>query len=246
VSEASPEAEPLVLLEDVRKGYASGRGRQLVLDGVSLEISAGELVVVLGPSGCGKTTLLNLVGGLDRTDSGTVRACGVDLTRATRPILTAYRARSVGMIFQFYNLLPTLTARENVVAGITVAGIPRPEAEERSRELLGRVGVGDLADRFPAELSGGEQQRVAIARALAKRPALVLADEPTGNLDEGSSSRVLALIRELNAETGATFMIVTHNPEMAAAAGRQVRLSGGRVAEQTPDAPSDRDDGMAR
>jgi putative ABC transport system ATP-binding protein len=236
----SADAAPLVALDDVRKSYASGRGRQLVLDGLSLSIATGELVAVIGPSGCGKTTLLNLVGGLDRADSGTVLSCGLDLGAAGRGALTAYRAKSVGMIFQFYNLLPTLTARENVVAGVTVGGVPRGEADARARELLARVGVAELADRFPAELSGGEQQRVAIARALAKRPALVLADEPTGNLDEESASKVLALIRELNETTGATFVIVTHNPEIAAIAARRVRLSGGRVAEDMRHPPPQR------
>ncbi|MGE5336124.1 MAG: ABC transporter ATP-binding protein [Nitrososphaerota archaeon] len=225
------EADALVGLEDVVKSYGSGAARQTVLDRLSLRIEAGEMVVVHGPSGCGKTTLLNLVGGLDRADSGRVRACGTDLSRATRPELTAYRARSVGFIFQFYNLLPTLTALENVEAGVRVAGVGREEARERAEALLGRVGIGGLAGRFPAQLSGGEQQRVAIARALAKRPRLLLADEPTGNLDEETSGAVLELIRELNRETGITFVIVSHNPAIARSGDRVVRLSHGRIAE---------------
>jgi putative ABC transport system ATP-binding protein len=230
-------AEPLVSLESVDKSYGAGSAEQLVLDSLSLEIAGGELVVVHGPSGCGKTTLLNLIGGLDRADSGRIRACGTDLIAATRPELTAYRARSVGFIFQFYNLLPTLTALENVEAGVRVAGVERGEARERSGALLDRVGLGELAGRFPAQLSGGQQQRVAIARALAKRPRLLLADEPTGNLDEETSAGVLELIRELNRETGVTFVIVSHNPAIATAGDHVVRLSHGRLAESSSLAP---------
>ena len=223
-------AEPLVSLTGVSKSYGKGDAAQPVLDDLSLEIGSGELVVVHGPSGCGKTTLLNLIGGLDRPESGRVLACGTELTHASRPELTAYRARSVGFIFQFYNLLPTLTALENVEAGVRVAGIGREEARERGQTLLGRVGLGDLAGRFPAQLSGGQQQRVAIARALAKRPRLLLADEPTGNLDEETSAGVLELIRELNRETAVTFVIVSHNPAIARAGDRVVELSHGRLA----------------
>jgi putative ABC transport system ATP-binding protein len=230
-------AEPLVSLDGVSKSYGAGSAEQLVLASLSLEIAGGELVVVHGPSGCGKTTLLNLIGGLDRADSGRIRSCGTDLTAASRPELTAYRARSVGFIFQFYNLLPTLTALENVEAGVRVAGVERGEARARSDALLDRVGLGELAGRFPAQLSGGQQQRVAIARALAKRPRLLLADEPTGNLDEESSAGVLELIRELNRETGVTFVIVSHNPTIARAGDHVVRLSHGRLAEPDADAP---------
>jgi len=224
-------AEPLVSLEDVSKSYGSGAAAQRVLDDLSLEIGGGEMVIVHGPSGCGKTTLLNLIGGLDRPDSGRVLACGTELTHASRPELTAYRARSVGFIFQFYNLLPTLTARENVEAGVRVAGVEREESRRRSEALLNRVGLGDLAGRFPAQLSGGEQQRVAIARALAKQPRLLLADEPTGNLDEKTSGGVLELIRELNRETGVTFVIVSHDPAIAQRGDRVVELSHGRLVE---------------
>jgi putative ABC transport system ATP-binding protein len=222
---------PLVSLDGVSKAYGSGAARQVVLDELSLTMEEGEFAVVLGPSGCGKTTLLNLIGGLDTADAGRVRACGLDLTEASRPELTAYRARSVGFIFQFYNLLPTLTAAENVEAGIRVAGVDREAARDAARELLARVGLGPLAGRFPSQLSGGEQQRVAIARALAKRPRLLLADEPTGNLDEKTAGGVLELMRELNEETGVTFVVVSHNPALAEAGARVVRLSHGRLAE---------------
>ena len=227
-------SEPLVLVERVRKSYGSGGGRQLVLDDLSLRMEAGEFAVVLGPSGCGKTTLLNLIGGLDTADEGRVRACGVELSGAGRAELTAYRARSVGFVFQFYNLLPTLTAQENVEAGVRVAGVDRDSAREAARSLLARVGLGALGDRFPSQLSGGEQQRVAIARALAKRPRLLLADEPTGNLDEETAASVLELMRELNEATGTTFVVVSHNPLLARAGNRVVRLSHGRLAEAAP------------
>ncbi len=233
--------EPLVSLERVGKAYGSGAAAQAVLEDLSLKIAGGQLVVVHGPSGCGKTTLLNLIGGLDRVDSGRIRSCGTDLTHASRPDLTAYRAHAVGFIFQFYNLLPTLTALENVEAGVRVAGVEREEARARSSALLERVGLGELAGRFPAQLSGGQQQRVAIARGLAKRPRLLLADEPTGNLDEQTSADVLALMRELNRETGVTFVIVSHNPAIAETGDRLVRLSHGRLAESAtvvPESPA--------
>jgi putative ABC transport system ATP-binding protein len=224
-------SESLVQVEDVSKSYGSGGGRQTVLRGLTLEIEESELVVVQGPSGCGKTTLLNLLGGLDRPDAGQVRSCGVELTDASRGELIAYRARSVGFIFQFYNLIGTLTALENVQAGVRVAGVPRLEARERSEALLERVGLAGQAERFPSQLSGGEQQRVAIARALAKRPRLVLADEPTGNLDEQTAASVLELMRELNRETRVTLVIVSHDPSIARAGERTVRLHHGRLAD---------------
>jgi putative ABC transport system ATP-binding protein len=224
-------AEPIVILDRVVKRYREDGHIQTVLDGLSLEVRAGEMVAIIGPSGCGKTTLLNLIGALDRPDAGTVRCCGIDLTAADRATLTAYRARSVGFVFQFYNLLPTLTALENVEAGLTVAGIGRAEAKERGRRMLARVGLQDAADKFPAQLSGGEQQRVAIARALGKQPALVLADEPTGNLDQDTGAQVTALLRALNAETRTTLVVVTHNPAVGSAADRTVRLAHGHIVE---------------
>ena len=226
--------EPIVRLERVWKRFSPDGPRRVVLQDLSLEVRSGEMLAILGPSGCGKTTLLNVVGGLDVADEGTVWACGVDLTQAGRRTLTAYRARSVGFVFQFYNLLPTLTALENVEAGLRVAGIDRAEARQAARSFLERVGLAAAERQFPAELSGGEQQRVAIARALAKRPTLVLADEPTGNLDEDSAEQVTALMRALNQDTGTTFMVVTHNPVVAGVGSRIVRLAHGRVAEGGP------------
>lgn len=219
---------PLVSLDEVSKTYRSDGNAQTVLRDVSLELKAGEFAVLLGPSGSGKTTLLNMVGALDQPDSGTIRACDTELDGATPAELADYRARSVGFVFQFYNLLPTLTALENVVAGMTVAGIPRRQARRDAAAFLDRVGLAARQDRFPGELSGGEQQRVAIVRALAKGPQLVLADEPTGNLDTASGEDVVKLMHRLNEETGATFLVVTHDPGLAATASRVVRLSDGR------------------
>jgi ABC-type lipoprotein export system ATPase subunit len=227
-------AEPIVRLRHVRKGFTQeGPGRDVLQD-LSLEVGQGEMLGIYGPSGSGKTTILNLVGGLDTADEGTVWACGVDLTTARRRTVTAYRARSVGFVFQFYNLLPTLTALENVEAGLRVAGFDRADARERGRSVLERVGLAAAERQFPAALSGGEQQRVAIARALAKRPALVLADEPTGNLDEAAAEQVATLMHELNQETGTTFVVVTHDPAVARAGSRVMRLTQGRLTAGGP------------
>jgi putative ABC transport system ATP-binding protein len=221
------QRELTATLRQVSKTYKAGSQAQAVLRDVSMDIAAGEFLVVLGPSGCGKTTLLNLLGGLDTADSGSIWVCGHDLSEASAAELTAYRGRLVGFVFQFYNLLPTLTALENVEAGVAVAGVARDQA----RVSLGAVGLAGAAAKFPAQLSGGEQQRVAIARALAKRPRLVLADEPTGNLDHERASEVLSLMRRLNTESGTTFVVASHNPEVAAMASRVVRLDDGRVTE---------------
>ncbi len=221
----------LVALRHVSKAYRSAGGVQPVIVDLSLEIAAGEFLALLGPSGCGKTTLLNLIGGLDRVDTGRIVSCARDLSGARPAQLTAYRAESVGFVFQFYNLLPTLTAVENVEAAVTVTGVPRDEARQRAYGFLDRVGLAGAADRFPAQLSGGEQQRVAIARALVKAPPLVLADEPTGNLDQARAAEVIEVMRQLGAQTGATFVVVTHNPQVAAAGTRVVRLADGRIVD---------------
>jgi putative ABC transport system ATP-binding protein len=234
--------DALVSLDSVRKAYPGPAGESPVLDDLSMRVEPGELLVILGPSGCGKTTLLNLVGGLDAADAGTIHSCGVNLSEASAAELTRYRARSVGFVFQFYNLLPTLTVLENVVAGVTVAGIGRREAQQQALEVLQRVGLSGREARFPSELSGGEQQRVALARALAKSPPLLLADEPTGNLDEDTAAGVRDTLAQLNRDTGVTMIIVTHNPTLAAAAQRAVRLDHGRIvgtpAGYTAPAPS--------
>jgi putative ABC transport system ATP-binding protein len=226
-------ASALVSVEHVRKSYRSAAGEQVVLDDLSLRVDEGELVVILGPSGCGKTTLLNILGALDRADGGSVRSCGVDLMRASAGELTGYRARSVGFIFQFYNLLPTLTALENVEAGVRVAGIDRAQSRRVGRAMLERVGLGGFEDRFPAQLSGGEQQRVAIARALANEPHVLLADEPTGNLDSETGAEIIDLLLGLSAEGTRTVVVVTHDVGVSARARRVIRMQDGRVLDST-------------
>jgi putative ABC transport system ATP-binding protein len=208
------------------KVYPTAAGDVRALDGVDLEIRKGEILVLLGPSGSGKSTLLNILGGLDRATSGQVLFEGQDLTRASDAALTRYRRRSVGFIFQFFNLTPSLTARENVELITEIADHPMPAAE-----ALALVGLADRLDHFPAELSGGQQQRVAVARAIAKRPQALFCDEPTGALDSASGVKVLEAILKVAAETGATVMMVTHNAGVAEIADRVIRFRDGKVAE---------------
>lgn len=213
-------------VRDLRKVYRTGAGQVDALRGVDLDIRKGEVIVLLGPSGSGKSTLLNILGGLDRATSGAVRFHGVELTTASDRELTLYRRRSVGFIFQFFNLTPSLTARENVELITEIADEPmRPE------EALALVGLADRMDHFPAELSGGQQQRVAVARAIAKRPDVLFCDEPTGSLDSESGVQVLSAIVKVAGEVGATTMIVTHNAAVAAIADRVIRFRDGAVAE---------------
>jgi putative ABC transport system ATP-binding protein len=216
----------LVVLEHVCRSFTVGEGQVFALRDASLCVPPGEFVVVLGPSGSGKTTLLNLVGGLDRPTSGRVEVAGRDLASLDEAALTRYRREIVGFVFQFFNLVPTLTALENVelVAGLVPAPLD-------PREVLAEVGLADRMDHFPAALSGGEQQRVAIARALVKNPSLLLADEPTGSLDAETGIRVLASLRRLSGLLGHTVMLVTHNQEIARMATRVVRMHSGMVAE---------------
>jgi putative ABC transport system ATP-binding protein len=219
-------APALVLLDDVYKIYGQGPIAVTALAGVSLELPPGELVVFLGPSGSGKTTLLNLVGGLDRPTRGRVVVDGNDLRGRDDAELTDYRRRTVGFVFQFFNLIPTLTARENVeIAGELVG---RAKAADWALE---QVGLAERAGHFPAELSGGEQQRVAIARALVKEPRLILADEPTGSLDSETSLVVLRSLRDLSRAQGQLVLLVTHNSVIARMADRVVRLRSGEIAE---------------
>jgi len=227
-------AGAIAVLAGVEKRYPGGETPVPVLRGVDLTVAEGEILAVLGASGSGKTTLLNVLGGLDRADAGTVEVCDHDLVSASRKELTAYRASCVGFVFQFYNLLPTLTAAENVVVGATVASVDLEEARGRAVELLDRVGLAGKEDRLPNQLSGGEQQRVAIARALAKQPRLVLADEPTGNLDSHAGAEVLRLVEELGTTLGTTFVLATHDPTVAAVARRVVRISDGRIVGGDP------------
>ncbi|MFQ5474096.1 MAG: ABC transporter ATP-binding protein [Dehalococcoidia bacterium] len=219
------ERQVLTHFEGLSKIYGSGATELRALDRVDLDIYRGEFIVVLGPSGSGKTTLLNLLGGIDKPSEGRIVVNGQDIGHLSDGELTAYRRRSVGFIFQFFNLIPTLSALENV----ELAAELLPEHRE-PREVLAEVGLGDRLDHFPSELSGGEQQRVAIARALVTDPPLVLCDEPTGNLDEETGKRVLGIMRELERRRGKTFIVVTHNSVIAEMADRVVRLRDGRIA----------------
>ena len=213
-----------ITLKNVVKSYRMGGNTIRALDNLSLEIQQGEFVVVLGPSGSGKTTFLNLLGGLERPDSGEIIVGGELVSQMNEGALTAYRRRKVGFVFQFFNLLPTLTAQENVALTAEMA-----EDGYDPRAMLERVKLGDRADHYPGQLSGGQQQRVAIARSLAKKPALVLADEPTGSLDRQTGIEVLEVMRALNRESGQTILIVTHNSAIAQIADRVIHLSNGAV-----------------
>jgi putative ABC transport system ATP-binding protein len=216
----------VIELENVHRRYLrAGLGVE-ALAGVSLAIGRGESVAVVGPSGCGKSTLLNLISAVDLADEGRVLVLGLDLARASEAQLVRLRRRSVGVVFQAFHLLANLTAEENVALPLALDGRADPE---RVRGLLERVGLAGRARHLPAELSGGEQQRVAVARALVQRPALLVADEPTGNLDSKSGERVLALLEELRREQGATLVLATHDTAVAARAERVVSLRDGRI-----------------
>jgi putative ABC transport system ATP-binding protein len=220
----APDAALVFEARALTKVYDMGEVRVHALRGVDLEIAEGEFIVLLGPSGSGKSTLLNILGGLDVPTGGHVVYRGRDLTEASERDLTAYRRHHVGFVFQFYNLIPSLTARENVALVTEIARDPMaPE------EALGLVNLGDRLDHFPAQLSGGEQQRVAIARAIAKRPAVLLCDEPTGALDIATGVVVLEAIERVNREMGTATAVITHNAAIAAMADRVVRLSDGHV-----------------
>jgi putative ABC transport system ATP-binding protein len=218
-------AGPLVSLRAVTKAYVRGRRRVPVLDALDLEVPAGAFVAVTGPSGSGKSTLLNLVAGLDRPDQGSIVVGGTDLGALGELELTRWRARNVGFIFQFYNLIPVLTAIDNVALALLVAGVPGAARRNRALAALAEVGLADRRDHFPSELSGGEQQRVAIARALVHRPALIVADEPTGDLDAEAAAEFLAILGRLNRSSGNTVLLVTHDPAAASCATTVVRMS---------------------
>jgi len=210
--------------------YGHGETAQAALRGVDLTVRRGEMVAIMGPSGCGKTTLLNLLSGLDSPTTGTVVLAGEDITRLGEPALTRHRARSAGFVFQAYNLIPVLTAEENVMLPLLTRGEKEPAARGVARRELAALGLAGKEHRLPADLSGGEQQRVAIARALAPRPAIVFADEPTGNLDGDRAREVLDLITRANREHGQTVLVVTHDAEVAKRCTRVVRIENGLVA----------------
>lgn len=218
-----------IQVDDVVKTYPLAAGDFVAIDHLSLDVAQGELVAVVGRSGSGKTTLLNLLAGIDRPTSGTVRVAGADLGSLSESRLAGWRGRSVGLVFQFFQLLPTLTVVENVMLPMDFAGkVPVRERRDRAYALLERVGVADQADKVPTTLSGGQQQRAAIARALANDPPVLLADEPTGNLDSTTADAVLRLFADLNTE-GRTIVVVTHERDVKAIASRQVALMDGRV-----------------
>ncbi|MEU9375450.1 ABC transporter ATP-binding protein [Streptomyces sp. NPDC048255] len=218
-----------VRLDGVYKEYGDARA----LDGLSLEIRAGEAVAVMGPSGCGKSTLLNMVAGLDRPTSGLVEVHGQDLGGLDETGLALFRRRNIGMIFQFFNLIDDLPALDNVALAAQLTGTPARQARRRALELLDELGVADRRDSYPATLSGGERQRVAVARALMNRPALLLADEPTGALDSRAGEQVMDLLIDLN-QIGQTLLIVTHDPQLATrCASRLVEVADGRVARES-------------
>jgi putative ABC transport system ATP-binding protein len=216
-------------LQGIRRVYRTGGGEVAALDGVTLRIGAGELVAIEGPSGSGKSTLLQLLGALDRPTDGSLRFDGRELSSLSDAALTALRSRSIGFVFQSFNLIPTLTAVENVEAAMVPIGGDRAGRRARALELLESVGLGARATHLPSRLSGGEQQRVAIARALANEPQLILADEPTGNLDSATAEDVVDILRSL-ADRGVTVVIVTHAADVAAVASRRIRLRDGRIA----------------
>jgi putative ABC transport system ATP-binding protein len=221
---------PVFTARALTKVYRMGESEVHALRGVDLEIRASEFIVLLGPSGSGKSTLLNILGGLDTPTTGDVRFLEHQLTGADEAELTRYRREHVGFVFQFYNLIPALTARENVALVTDIAVSPM-----RAEEALAWVGLGDRLDHFPSQLSGGEQQRVAIARAIAKRPQVLLCDEPTGALDYETGKLVLEVIAKINAELGTTAMVITHNAAIAGMADRVLRLGNGRiVGEEKP------------
>ena len=211
------------------KAYATATGPLEVLRGADLDVSQGEMVAIVGASGVGKSSLLHVLGGLDAFEAGTVSIGGADIHVMTDEARVRYRNRHVGFVFQFHHLLPEFTALENVEMPLRIAGTPAAERRARAQELLARVGLADRATHRPAALSGGEQQRVAIARALVARPTVLLADEPTGNLDEATAADLHRLLEEMHAEHGLTSVIVTHNPILAAACDRVLRLEGGRL-----------------
>jgi putative ABC transport system ATP-binding protein len=206
------------------------------LRGINLEVLKGQFVALVGPSGSGKSTLLNLVGGLDRPSEGELWVDGVELSASKEKALTNHRRRRVGFVFQSFNLLPRLTALENVALPLIFVGVQEQERFERARDLLVQVGLKERMDHRPTQLSGGEQQRVAIARALVGRPAIILADEPTGNIDSTTGAEIMALLRRLNQEQGVTLLLVTHDLEAAAYADRIVHLRDGQIKDQE-DAP---------
>ena len=221
--------EPTVILKQVSKTFRSGSDDLRVLRDVSLTAYGGDSIAVVGASGCGKSTLLNLIGGLDQADSGNISACGFDVSKLNENELTEYRSGGVGFVFQFHYLLKDFTALENVMLPMLMTGSGHRKAADEAMILLDKINVANRADHFPAQLSGGERQRVALARALINDPQLILADEPTGNLDEDHKALIADLLFSLTSESGKTLLLVTHAMDLASRADRILRLSEGQL-----------------
>ena len=220
---------PVVRCRDVSRTYQKDAIPVHALRSVDLDVHAGEFVSLAGPSGSGKSTLLNIIGGLDEFDGGSVQVDGVELDGLSPAALSALRLEKIGFVFQAYNLLPVLTAQENVEFILQLQGIDKQQRRERAAQALDNLGLGELGERRPGELSGGQQQRVAIARAIVTRPVLLVADEPTANLDSATTEELLVLMARLNSEHGMTIVTATHDPMVMSHAGRQVHLSDGRI-----------------
>jgi putative ABC transport system ATP-binding protein len=221
---------PLLVADNLTKIYVSGDARVTALGGVSFSVDKGDFVALMGPSGCGKSTLLHLCGAMDRPSGGSLRLNDRDLSAMGDDELTRVRREQVGFVFQFFNLLPTLTVGDNIALPCLLAGVKEQEAERRARALAERVGISHRLTHYPQQISGGEMQRAAIARALVHQPALLVADEPTGNLDSENGANVLALIAGLNQELGVTVLLATHAADVAEAASHVLRMRDGRLA----------------
>ncbi|WP_448582357.1 ABC transporter ATP-binding protein [Thermaurantiacus sp.] len=222
-------ATPLLALDSIVKDYPSEAGTFRALHGISMTVMPGELLAIMGPSGSGKSTLMNIIGALDTPSSGRFHFAGEETSTLSEPALAALRNRAIGFVFQQFNLLPRLTARDNVALPLIYAGLPRRDRLARANALLARVGLAERTRSRPSQLSGGQQQRVAIARALAADPRLLLADEPTGALDTRTGAEILGLFKALNREAGVTVILVTHDPGVAAATDRVVRIQDGQI-----------------
>ena len=223
----------IIQAENLTKIYGKGDTAVTALDHVNVSVAEGEFVAVMGPSGCGKSTLLHLLGGLDRPTEGRVLIEGQPLDELSDEKLTQLRRRKIGFVFQFYNLIPVLSAAENAALPVTLDGMNAGKAKAKAREWLQKVGLGDRLDSRPDQLSGGQQQRVAVARALAAEPKLILADEPTGNLDTRASDEIAALLRQVAKEWGRTVVMVTHDPHLASFADRILFLKDGAIIDET-------------
>ncbi|HSR10690.1 MAG TPA: ABC transporter ATP-binding protein [Thermodesulfobacteriota bacterium] len=227
-------AEAIVAVRDLSKSYRRGAYVVPVLENISFDIAEGEFLALMGPSGSGKSTLLNLIAGIDRADRGTVRVGGIEITSLTETELAAWRSGNVGFIFQFYNLIPVLTAFENVELPLHLSNLPRSERREHVETALRLVNLSHRQKHRPGELSGGEQQRVAIARAIVTDPTILVADEPTGDLDRASAEEILDLMARLNSELGKTLIVVTHDPRAARRAGVMRHLEKGQLYDAPP------------